>query len=51
MGLPKSLWPEITKAVGYIKNRSPGSDGKTPFEKANNEKPDVLNLRVLGCRV
>lgn len=48
--LAKSLWNEIANAVVYVKNRCPSTEGKTLFEKCNEEAPDVSNLRVLGCR-
>ena len=48
MKLPKGLWPEIIKAVCYLKNRSPNTDGVTPYEKLNNKKP---NLGHLECWV
>ena len=48
--LPKSLWAELVRAIAYVKNRCPGVDEVTPFQMANGHKPDVSNLRVLGCR-
>lgn len=48
--LAKSLWNEIASGVVYMRNRCPSTEGKTPFEKCNEEPPDVSNLRVLGCR-
>ena len=50
MKLPKGLWPELIKAVCYLKNRSPNTDGVTPYEKLNNKKPNLGHLRVLGAR-
>lgn len=47
--LAKSLWNEIASGVVYVRNRCPSTEGKTPFEKCNEEPPDVSNLRVLGC--
>lgn len=48
--LAGSLWNEIAAAMIYIQNRCPNIEGKTPFEKCNNQLPDVSNLRVLGCQ-
>lgn len=43
--LPKSLWDKIASIVVYVWNGCPSVEGKTPFEKCNNQLPDVL-----GCR-
>lgn len=51
MKLPDHLWPELVQAVAYTRNRSPGLDGMTPFKKGNDKKPDIRNLRAIGCRV
>ena len=48
--LPKSLWDEIAAAVVHVRNRCPSVEGKTPFEKCNNQLPDIFNLRVLCYR-
>ncbi len=48
--LSKALWAELIKGVAYVKNRCPGVDGTTPFQKINDFKSDVSNLRVLECR-
>ncbi len=40
MKLLKSLLFKILNTVAYLKNRSPGSDGKTPFEKLRGDKLD-----------
>ena len=50
--LPKSLWAEIAKAVVYLRNRSPISQGTTTaYENLKSEKPYLGHLRILGCRV
>ena len=50
--LPKSLWAEIAKAVVYLRNRSPISQGSTTaYENLKSEKPYLGHLRILGCRV
>ena len=48
--LPKSLWGEVLKAAGYIKNRSPGVDEVTPYERMNNAKPFLGHMRTVGAR-
>ena len=48
--LPKSLWDKIATAVVHVWNRCPSIKDKTPFEKYNNQLPDVSNLKVLGCQ-
>lgn len=48
--LPLALWAEVTQAVVYIKNRSPTRVLKTtPFEALYGVKPNIMNLRVIGC--
>ena len=51
MKLSGHLWPETVQAVAYTKDRSPGLDGVIPFEKLNDKKPDVRNLRAIGFRI
>ena len=48
--LPKSLWGEVLKTAGYIKNRSPGVDEVTPYERMNNAKPFLGHMRTVGAR-
>jgi hypothetical protein len=50
-GLPKNLWLEIAKTVVYIKNRTPTKavDGMTPHEAWHGSKPDLSDLRIIGC--
>ena len=45
------FWAETVNTAVYLRNRSPTSALKdeTPFECWVGEKPDVSNLRVLGC--
>ena len=50
MKLPKSLWGEILKMVAYFKNRSLSQKDVTPYERVNEEKPDVKHLRAIGYR-
>jgi hypothetical protein len=49
---PPSLWGECMKAAGYIKNRMPMRTlkKKTPFEVWYGRRPDLSNLRELGCK-
>ena len=48
--LQKSLWGEVLKTAGYIKNRSPGVDEVTPYERMNNAKPFLGHMRTVGAR-
>ena len=50
-GLPQMFWAEALSTAVYLKNRSPTMSlpETTPFEVWSGEKPDVSNLRVLGC--
>ena len=48
---PKTYWTNALSTAFYIKNRCLHSaTGKTPFEVMYNEKPDLSNLRVFGCK-
>ena len=49
--LPMMLWPEIVRAVVYIKNRLPSRaiGGRVPFEVLTKKKAYLNHLRVLGC--
>lgn len=48
--LPKSLWGEVLRTSTYLKNRSPGVDEITPYERINNVKPFLGHLRIIGAR-
>ena len=50
--LPLSFWGEAVSTAVYLKNRSQTSCLKdiTPFECWFNEKPDVSNINVFGCK-
>ena len=50
MRLPKSLWGEILKTVAYLKNGSPSQKGVNPYERENEEKPNLKHLRFIGAR-
>ncbi len=50
MELPKSLWRKILKTVAYLKNRSPSQKGVTLYERANEEKPNLKHLGIVGSR-
>lgn len=49
--LPFYLWPEIIKAVVYIKNRLPSRAvrGRIPLEILEGKPVSLNHLRVLGC--
>ena len=51
--IPDSLWPDITLAMAYVKNRRPTSflAGKTPYEVLYNGAPKLVNLHPLGATV
>ena len=48
MHLPKTLWDELIKTVAYLKNRSPGINGITPYELGNHVRPDLSHLKVVS---
>jgi len=50
--LPISVWDHIAESVVYLKNRSPTRSlhhSITPFEAMFGERPNLSNLRVIGC--
>ncbi|KAI0993915.1 hypothetical protein K3495_g14269, partial [Podosphaera aphanis] len=51
-GLPEELWPELVRTAVYLLNRTPneGLNWTTPFEQYHGHKPDISNLKVVGCR-
>ena len=51
-GLPQNLWPELVRAAVYLLNRTPTKklNWKTPYEQYNGIKPDISNLKIVGCR-
>jgi hypothetical protein len=51
--LPAYLWDYLAEMVAYLINRSPCSPigDITPYQKHNNEPPDLSHLRIPGCRV
>ena len=52
LDLPISLWSELLETAAYLRNRSPTKylSDKTPFEALHGEKPDLTNLRIIGCQ-
>ena len=50
--LPISLWSELLETAAYLRNRSPTKhlENRTPFEALYSEKPDLSNLRIIGCQ-
>ncbi len=50
MHLPKTLWDELIRTVAYLKNRSPGINGITPYELGNHIRPNLSHLKVVGSR-
>jgi hypothetical protein len=50
--LPADLWPEVTRAVGYLNNRTPkrSLQWKTPFETLTGGRPQLSHLAPYGCR-
>jgi hypothetical protein len=51
--LPAYLWDYLAEMVAYLINRSPSVSirGITLYQKLINELPDLLYLRISGCRV
>ncbi|KAI1002817.1 hypothetical protein K3495_g5386 [Podosphaera aphanis] len=51
-GFPDELWPELVHTAVYLLNRTPnrGLNWLTPFEKYRGIKPDISNLKIIGCR-
>ena len=50
--LPNRYWAEAVGTATYLRNRvvtSAIKEGKTPYEKWYERKPDVSHLRVFGC--
>ena len=50
--LPTELWPEVVKAGGYIKNRTPTRKlgWKTPYEAVRKIRPTYAHMHPYGCR-
>ncbi|SLM37410.1 Ribonuclease H-like domain [Lasallia pustulata] len=49
--LPKKYWPEVLKAIVYIRRRCPSAMlGMIPYEKRYGTKPDLAYLRIIGAR-
>ncbi len=49
---PTAFWPLAIQTVAWIYNRTPHRTlrGKTPWEVATGEKPDLRITRVFGCK-
>jgi hypothetical protein len=47
-GLGDSLWHLAVKAAAYVRNRT--GFPRTPFEQFIGSKPNISNLKPLGCR-
>ncbi|SLM39728.1 Ribonuclease H-like domain [Lasallia pustulata] len=48
--LPKKYWPEVLKAIVYIRRRCPSAMlGMTPYEKRYSTKPDLAHLQIIGA--
>ncbi|GES64853.1 integrase catalytic core [Aspergillus terreus] len=52
--VPFKFWPVVAETVAHLANytptRSKGEKWTTPYENWTGKKPDLSNLRVLGCR-
>ena len=51
-GFPEDLWPELVRTAVYILNRTPNKalNWATPYEQYIRCKPDISNLKIVGCR-
>jgi hypothetical protein len=51
-GLPPQFWAHALLTASYLKNRTSGTQGKTPYELmtpvSHGRPPDVSNLRIFG---
>lgn len=47
-GMPENLWTFALKGAAYIRNRT--GYPKTPYERFIGEKPNISNLRPIGCK-
>ncbi|SLM33334.1 Ribonuclease H-like domain [Lasallia pustulata] len=48
--LPKKYWPEVLKAIVYIRRRCASAMlGMTLYEKCYGTKPDLAHLRIIGA--
>ncbi len=50
MHLPRTLWDELIKTVVYLKNRSLGIKGNTPYELGNHTRSDLSHIKVVSSR-
>ena len=49
--LNKTFWAEAATTAAYLLNRIPcRSDAVTPEEMWTNQKPDLSNIRIFGCK-
>ena len=46
--LPTVFWAESFACAVYMHNRTPGSDGRSPFERRHGSKPKISHLRPFG---
>ena len=51
-GLSQGYWGEAVQTACYILNRVPTKKHKntTPYELWNKRKPNLIHLKVWGCR-
>jgi hypothetical protein len=52
-GLPTDFWWDSYEAAVWIHNRTPTKTARswmTPYELIHGEAPDILNLRIWGCK-
>ena len=51
-GLPIELWSNLVETATYLKNRSPtrALKGKTPYEFLYKRRPDLSNIKIIGCK-
>ncbi len=52
MDVPSKYWPLAMITAAYLLNRTPSAAlmGRTPLEVSAGEKPDLMKMKVFGCK-
>ena len=48
-GLPDRYWAEAVATAAYVRNRTPTTTVKTPYEMWYGKRPNIQHLRLFGC--